>query len=979
METPSPPALEVPAYLWRLWAKWPRSAHERRYHPVLCHMIDVASVAQLMWARALTQRQRERLATELACSDADARQWIAFWAGLHDLGKASPAFQTQLKPHQGGAIVEQWLRAAHLSTRGATWQPHGAISVLLLEDILSRVYGMNETLTRRVAALVGAHHGLFFSADELLNLTDPQWIGDQPWIDAQERLARLLAESIGAPAVPPSGLIAPSTGMLLAGFISVADWVGSNTDRFPPAAEIDGSVPSLDLRAYADASSLNAALALDDITWDDADLSGQLQSFTSLFPGKKPRPVQEQSIALARQLTGPGLILLEVPMGEGKTEAAMYLADAWSARLGMRGAYFALPTQATSNQMFGRIRAYLERRFRDTHLVNLHLAHGMAALSEPYETLQRRARMATAMLYDEQSADAHDHTASHILDVTDEGERGAVIAATWFTSAKRTLLASYGVGTVDQSLLAVLQVKHVFIRLFGLSAKTVILDEVHAYDMYMSTLMERLLQWLGALGAPVVLLSATLPAVRRQALLAAYARGAQWPAPVVEQCDYPRITSLLGPNVANSAPVDVDSKAQLPHPLRLRWAHAALPTRPGEAFPLADALREALSEGGCVAIVCNTVRRAQDLFESLQSACATWPAEARPALALFHARYPFTARQQREAHALSAFGLTAAGERNPQRPARTILVATQVIEQSLDLDFDLMVSDLAPVDLLLQRAGRLHRHRQNDHFRPALLRQPELWIAQPAGEVGGSSSADKAEGMGTPLDPTFEGADEYIYSPHILLRTWYALRQSDVIRIPEDIERLIEVVYAENSPPPIDAGASFASRWITTRERDLRAVQQARSKAQAALILPPSDAMLFYDTGRNLEEDAPEVHRSLQAQTRDGDPSLQVVLLDAVAAAALRRSQPPSLEEARALLGQSLSLSHRGLVNALLADPTLAPPSGWMKTPWLRHHRLITLDAHNQARVDGARHVYTLTLDATLGVKIESRKKAGQE
>src|SRR6185312_7798346 len=163
---------------------------------------------------------------------------------------------------------------------------------------------------------------------------------------------------------PPGGQLTPSICMLLAGFISVADWVGSNTDHFDPAADIGSSGQGIDLRSYAQNAQGHAEKALDEMTWDTADLSGYPQTFEALFPGKPPRPVQDKVITLAQHCDSPGLVLIEAPMGEGKTEAAMFLADAWSARLGARGAYVALPTQATSNQMFGRVGAYLERRFQ---------------------------------------------------------------------------------------------------------------------------------------------------------------------------------------------------------------------------------------------------------------------------------------------------------------------------------------------------------------------------------------------------------------------------------------------------------------------------------------------------------------------------------------------------------------------------------------------------------------------------------------
>src|SRR5207248_6281763 len=109
--------------------------------------------------------------------------------------------------------------------------------------------------------------------------------------------------------------------------------------------------------------------------------------------------------------------------------------------------------------------------------------------------------------------------------VYDEEKRpSAVVAEEWFArNKKQALLAPFGVGTIDQALLAVLQTRHVFVRLFGLAGKCVVLDEVHAYDAYMTTLMERLLRWLAALGCPVMLLSATLPRDKRVKLLRAYA------------------------------------------------------------------------------------------------------------------------------------------------------------------------------------------------------------------------------------------------------------------------------------------------------------------------------------------------------------------------------------------------------------------------------------------------------------------------
>jgi CRISPR-associated endonuclease/helicase Cas3 len=391
--------LAIDPCLWRLWAKWPRSKEQqRKYHPVICHLIDVASVTRLMWSRALTPAQRARIADGLNHDDSEAAGWLAFWAGLHDLGKASPAFQTQLADKPDGLLIAGWLAQADLNTRGARWAPHGGLSLLLMEDILPRVFGHSEALAERVAAIVGAHHGLFFTREQSADLNQPELIGevDGPWARVQEDLARRRAAALGVPTRTPTGQLARPDAMALAGLISTADWLGSNTRDYKPTTPITVSPPPLDLATYAARAARQAEQALARVAWDHLDLRDQPRAFSQLFPKiTKLRKLQEQVVEIAKLLTGPGLVIVESPMGEGKTEAAMYIADNWSVTLGQRGIYFALPTQATSNQMFNRVKQFLTERFtgEDQRFVNLSLAHGMAALSPEYEELQKQARL----------------------------------------------------------------------------------------------------------------------------------------------------------------------------------------------------------------------------------------------------------------------------------------------------------------------------------------------------------------------------------------------------------------------------------------------------------------------------------------------------------------------------------------------------------------------------------------------------------
>ncbi|MGH7297917.1 MAG: CRISPR-associated helicase Cas3', partial [Polyangiaceae bacterium] len=416
----------------------------------------------------------------------------------------------------------------------------------------------------------------------------------------------------------------------------------------------------------------------------------------------------------------------------GKTEAALLLYETLAAR-GATGLYFALPTQATSNQILGRVQRFLESAYPgEVH--ELHLVHGDAGLSERYERLKERAFSVRS------------------VDGPARGEGGAV-ADSWFSRSKRALLAPVAVGTVDQALLGVLGVRHAFLRLHALAGKVVVIDEVHAYDTYTSGLLARLLAWLRALGTTVVLLSATLPASRRAALTRAF--GGTAPQP----CPYPRLTTVTGGRSFTETFVP----KREPKSVHVRW-------RDGATLP--EALATRLERGGCVAWIVNTVRAAQQTYRTLRRLKADGVIREGVAIDLIHARFPFDARAARERAAEIQFGPDGA-----KRPDAAILVGTQVLEQSLDLDFDLMITELAPVDLVLQRAGRLHRHVRPKELRGAFP-EAELWVQRPDDEDGASG-------------PSF-GASKFIYAESVLLRSWLALRARDTILLPTDIEPLIE-------------------------------------------------------------------------------------------------------------------------------------------------------------------------------------------
>jgi CRISPR-associated endonuclease/helicase Cas3 len=874
------------------------------YHPLACHLADVAAVALALWDDCLPAQTKRALSAGLALPEDEARWWVAFLAGLHDLGKASRPFQAKYDPDHAIRLAGTGLTATKADDPG-----HGIVTAAQLPAFLE-ARGVGRKLARTFATVLGGHHGVFpllaRGQGERLDIAEEHPEVRASWEAARQQIFDELAAVLKL-GPPPTGQLGNAAVMLLGGFVSIADWIGSIDSPGFFEYSRDGAN---DLPTYFKDSTKVAQRALEALNWT-AYPGSTRRTFEAAF-GYPPRPLQKRADELRKEGSTPPFVVIEAPMGEGKTEAALHLLEGWTADGDARGFYIALPTQATANQMYGRIEKFLREAFPNEE-VNLVLAHGGAWLRDDLEHLP-------SAVYDE-----------------DGPHPGAVGAGEWFLrSRKRSLLAPYGVGTIDQALMAVLQVKHVFVRLYGLAGKAVVIDEVHAYDTYMSGLLERLLEWLGALGSPVVLLSATLPTNRRLKLAEAYGRG-RGDVPAEGETSppaYPRITWLEGGAVrSESFPAADRSNRSL-----------ALNKVPDSPEAVRDLLLKELRGGGCAAVICNTVGRAQDMYDALKGAF-----EAED-LGLFHARFLANDRQRIEAECLRRFGPPDSS--NVERPQRFVLVATQVVEQSLDVDFDVMVTDLAPVDLLLQRSGRLQRHAREG--RPG--GGPVLHIRWP-----------EKRGDGT---PEFDPASPYVYDEHILLRTWHALRDRDVIVIPEDMQALVDLVYHDDEALPERVGGELAERWRQTwkamQEKKRNESREARDRTvrtPAGSAAHPSDFQRFWR-----EEDAPDLHPALQAVTRLAEATVSVVLLPQGSPLQPKGSRAPDRDTVRALIGRSVSVSSRRVVAALFKQE---PPQAFAASPALRRHRLLILDGNGEARVEGAR----LRYDPELGL-ISTREGA---
>jgi CRISPR-associated endonuclease/helicase Cas3 len=934
-----------PFSLLTLWAKSRGGDQNPPFHPLLFHLLDVAAVTEAIWDRVLAPAAEREIAAGLGLGTdvAAARRWVIFLAGAHDIGKASPAFQymkNSAPDEAQKALHEQFIAANLLKTEKPNQTRHGPISTLILQDVLTQEgYGWVERDAENIATAIGGHHGIFPSSALLGDEATHYARGQKgAWPAAQcEMLATLATLLGGLPEHAPQG-VTTAAAMTVAGLVSVADWIGSDESRFQYATCGKDGLPTLSPEAYWGHAQECAAIAISQLHWQlPAEPVGHPRDFREIVGGKfDPNPTQQAAINRAAATHAPGLTIIESPMGEGKTEAALYLMEHAARVLGATGCYIALPTQATSNQMFARVVAYLRTRFpASADAVNVQLLHGHADLSALFALLRQAAETGIPP-----------GNASPITDAERDAEapNASVVAAEWFTYRKRGLLAPFGVGTVDQGLLAVLQTRHVFVRLFGLAHKCIIIDEVHAYDTYMTTLLGRLLMWLGALGCPVVLLSATLPNDRREDLLRAYAEGtgymldASAPLPTAP---YPRL-SWIENGVADAVAITGVSPRSTKR-VRVAWLDGTVPEADGAEFPLGKLLAKKLENGGCAAVICNTVARAQTVYRALQRYFpeSELALDGHPVLDLLHSRYRFIERQQREQRTLLRFGkpgdtvdVAQGGVTTPQavnRPRRAVLVATQIIEQSLDLDFDLMVTDFAPADLVLQRLGRLHRH---DRPHRPTGDDCTLYLCRPV-----SVSPDGV--------PTFEQYFDLIYDEHVLLRSWLTLHDRTGLFIPGDVEGIIENVYGVQECPTIYPDA-LRAEWQKTRdEKEQDDAGEANEARDRHLKRPDFGGELWEIVpALGMEEDAPDLHKRFQALTRLSDESVSVVLLYPHECDALLGGKPPSLKGVREILRRSLTVSTRRAVAIIREEGE--KPTAWQKSKFLRHHYCVRLDANGK-------------------------------
>ncbi len=702
------------------------------------HMVNVGSVARCI---------AEMLPGLLARFNLRESE-VGALVALHDLGKLSPGFQRK---------CEAWLEGNNLTTvaRNGCWDTgtepdHGKVSHSAIQDFLVQ-QDTARSIAKYVAAVLGGHHGRLRYLPNDRGIRPPrikQITDNRSGIDWNaERLK--CAQKIWT-YFKAEGSIDALTGdsfaiWWLAGLTSVADWIGSDERYFSPEPRT----------AAEDIDSL-ARQALDSIGFALPEIKKEL-TFEEIF-GFPPNDMQQKALAT---IAGAGVYIVEAPMGMGKTEAALGAAYQLMATGKANGIYFALPTQATSNRIHLRMNEFLQR---------ISPASGPSRLIHGNSWLMREDLEYTPASNGKWEKSAED----------------ARNGRDWFASAKRALLAPFGVGTVDQALLGVVAAKHFFVRHFALAGKVVILDEVHSYDIYTGTLIDRLIATLEGLGCTVIVLSATLTGKRRGQIVSAFGDAMD----DAEQ-PYPLISGRTEGNALDSVPAipPVSRKIEVDF---VTGEHAV-----EEAIAVAR-------NGGAVLWICNTIGAAQRQFKRFKEL-----ADGELPIGLLHARFPFWRREELEAAWMERFGkegVTRCG---------SILVSTQVVEQSVDLDADLLITELAPTDMLLQRLGRLWRHERGK--RP--VEAPRICIVEE------EKVLEELRQMAPKEIVRTLGGKARVYAPFVLLRSLEVWKKwGEGVSIPAQVRQLIESTYEDREHEPAGWSELFGEWYGTDSAKRMKAL-----------------------------------------------------------------------------------------------------------------------------------------------------------
>ncbi|MEU6091029.1 CRISPR-associated helicase Cas3' [Streptomyces sp. NPDC047085] len=815
-----------------LWGKYCK--RHGVIYPVLFHMLDVAAVAGELWDRLLVVSQRALIASGLGLTEAEARCVVMFIAGLHDVGKVSRFQACEPVPW---ARVGDGLRA---DTNRWRLMRHERASMHVLVGLLAELgYGLRGDAgpAVRMAQIAGGHHGRFLQVDVHGAASRGRVqveLGGRLWQQERRRYVAQLQYLTGAHAVPDR--VSAPAAVLMTGLVMVADRLASQQRVWLPRALMP---------AYGAAEHFAWARWMAEGVVAQSRLARvelPPRPFTAAHVGLRwPNALQVsvlEDLAQAAGARGTGIMVIADGTGAGKTVTAYEASRIFNSACGTRGISYLQPTTATADATYASLAAYIAAH-RPTPAA-LTLVHNHSWCNAAYSDEMLAPGDASTCTSDDPHWDEDVGDGEELYSGSGDGQgERRWLPDGWVRGWDRALLAQFTVATVDQALMTVLPVRHNALRMLAFSGRCVVVDEVHALSPYSRRILKRLLHWRGALGTPVILLSATLPGQVARELLHAYLTGCGHPRHELLSRDFTvPYPGWLYAEAATARTTVIDDTRRQEHVaaqqralrVRLRPVYdRRLGRQPrrvkaGERLArIAAAISPVAQHGGCGVVVCATVADAQDTYRYLKRALS-WP-DGTDELRLLHARFPGHHLEKALDRTREQLGPTG------PRPDRLVVVTTSLLELSLNIDADVMVSDLASLARLIQRAGRLWRFEhawQQD--RPPGVQQRPAWIRARGAHLTVLDPVDA--GRCTELPDAWHGTD----SPYLQHATAHLLKQPDhrCLNLPGQAHQLIELIHQSGRP------ATWSPHLAALYEQQ-QAADRTEEHASTVHLVPPHD------------------------------------------------------------------------------------------------------------------------------------------
>lgn len=682
----------------KLWAKLnPKKS-------LIDHMLETGIVAECLM-NGLFKPLVNRLVELAGINEPVLKQQIIFICAMHDIGKAHPVFQGRDNE------TNEILRGYELNQETvSTMFRHEEYAEKMIKQ--TDLFGLDADTRSKlmIRQIISLHHQKEKEREEKDFVEIKSKISER-WGNIQKYIYNYIKEIFPCEKIEfPDAVFknqktkfAVENGIL--GILITSDWIASNNEAMDNKTIKDFS----DVGQYLDWKQKVVTVFLfgENLT---RSAFPDTRSFDSLFHFGDGRPVQRDVVNIV-QKNNIKLMLIESGCGSGKTEAALYAASVLGNKNGLSGIYMGLPTGTSAEAIQGRV---------DDFLSELHM---------------RKTKLYTSksMLLRENNTEP-----------------------SWTDVSRQRLLAPSAVGTVDQVMTAARLVRFESVRMAGLSSKVLIIDEIHAYDAYMITVIERLLQICNVLGTPIILLSATLPVSTKKKLFST----------IIDESDidvhsgYPLISYVTADNEfyeCQSESHEPDKNIEC----------ESLPIL-NDYESIAELAVKNVECGGCECVIMNTVSDAINVYDSIKKIT-----NDDCNVILYHARMPEKTKDEKIKKILKWCGK----DRN-ERPERAIIVGTQVLEQSIDIDVDYMITAICPVDLLLQRIGRYHRHGDEGTIREHMAIKNVVQVLIPDEE-------NDAEYGGT----------GYVYKSCYLDATRQIIVERPVLQIPSCTPEIINRVY----------------------------------------------------------------------------------------------------------------------------------------------------------------------------------------